>query len=228
MIKDLTINATSREGVGKGPTRRLRAKGMIPVAVYGEGSQPVAAAVSAKDIANILRSDTGHNTIFKLAVPGASGAEPATVIIKDWQVDPVRGRLLHADLLRLSMTTATRVRVRIETKGEPIGVKMEGGILELQMRELDVECLPGDIPEDIEVDVSGLNIGDHVTIADLVFDRDKIKIFVDPHQIVAGVLAPRMIEEVVPAAAPVEGEAAAAEATGAEPEVIKKGKTEEE
>lgn len=227
MIKDLTINATSREGVGKGPTRRLRMQGMIPVAVYGEGSQPVAVAVSAKDIANILRSDTGHNTIFKLAVPGASGAEPATVIIKDWQVDPVRGRLLHADLLRLSMTTVTRVRVRIETMGEPIGVKMEGGILELQMRELDVECLPGDIPEDIEVDVSGLNIGDHVTVADLVFDRDKIKIFVDPHQIVAGVLAPRMIEEVVPAAAPVEGEVAA-EATGAEPEVIKKGKTEEE
>lgn len=227
MIKDLTINATSREGVGKGPTRRLRMQGMIPVAVYGEGSQPVAVAVSAKDIANILRSDTGHNTIFKLAVPGASGAEPATVIIKDWQVDPVRGRLLHADLLRLSMTTVTRVRVRIETMGEPIGVKMEGGILELQMRELDVECLPGDIPEDIEVDVSGLNIGDHVTVADLVFDRDKIKIFVDPHQIVAGVLAPRMIEEVVPAAALVEGEVAA-EATGAEPEVIKKGKTEEE
>lgn len=225
MIKDLTINASSREGVGKGPTRRLRTQGMIPAAVYGEGSAPVAIAVSAKDIANILRSDTGHNTIFKLSVPGEKGAEPATVIIKDWQVDPVKGRLLHADLLRLSMTTVTRVRVRIDTKGEPIGVKMEGGILELQMRELDVECLPGDIPESIEVDVSGLNIGDHVTVADLVFDRDKIKIFVDANQIVAGVLAPR-IEEVAAPAAPVEGEVEAA--PGAEPEVIKKGKTEEE
>jgi large subunit ribosomal protein L25 len=226
MIKDLTINASSREGVGKGPARRLRTQGMIPAAVYGEGSAPVAISVSAKDIANILRSDTGHNTIFKLAVPGEKGAEPATVIIKDWQVDPVKGRLLHADLLRLSMTTATRVRVRIETQGEPIGVKMEGGILELQMRELDVECLPGDIPESIEVDVSGLNIGDHVTVADLVFDRDKVKIFVDANQIVAGVLAPR-IEEVAAPAAPVEGEAEAA-APAAEPEVIKKGKTEEE
>ena len=226
MIKDLTINATSREGVGKGPTRRLRTQGMIPAAVYGEGIEPAAVAVSAKDIANILRSDTGHNTIFKLAVPGPKGAEPATVIIKDWQVDPVKGRLLHADLLRLSMTTATRVRVRIETQGEPTGVKLEGGILELQMRELEVECLPGDIPESVEVDVSGMNIGDHVTVADLVFDREKIKIFVDPNQIVAGVLAPRMIEEVAPAA-PVEGEVAAAE-PGSEPEMIKKGKTDEE
>lgn len=225
MIKDLTISATSRDGVGKGPTRRLRTKGMIPAAVYGEGVEPAAVAVSAKDIANILRSDTGHNTIFKLAVPGTEGGEPATVIIKDWQVDPVKGRLLHADLLRLSMTTATRVRVRIETQGEPVGVKLEGGILELQMRELEVECLPGDIPEDIEVDVSGLNIGDHVTVADLVYDREKIKIFVDPHQIVAGVLAPR-IEEVA-VAAPVEGEAVAAE-PGTEPEMIKKGKADEE
>ncbi|HSF25152.1 MAG TPA: 50S ribosomal protein L25 [Blastocatellia bacterium] len=225
MVKDLTINASSREGVGKGPTRRLRTQGLIPAAVYGEGTAPVAVSVSAKDIANILRSDTGHNTIFKLAVPGEKGAEPATVIIKDWQVDPVKGRLLHADLLRLSMTTATRVRVRIETRGEPIGVKMEGGILELQMRELDVECLPGDIPESIAVDVSGLNIGDHVTVADLVFDHDKVKIFVDAGQIVAGVLAPR-IEEVVAPAAPVEGEVEAA--PGAEPEVIKKGKPEEE
>jgi large subunit ribosomal protein L25 len=225
MVKDLTINASSREEVGKGPTRRLRTQGLIPAAVYGEGTAPVAVSVSAKDIANILRSDTGHNTIFKLAVPGEKGAEPATVIIKDWQVDPVKGRLLHADLLRLSMTTATRVRVRIETRGEPIGVKMEGGILELQMRELDVECLPGDIPESIAVDVSGLNIGDHVTVADLVFDHDKVKIFVDAGQIVAGVLAPR-IEEVVAPAAPVEGEVEAA--PGAEPEVIKKGKPEEE
>ena len=226
MIKDLTINATERDGVGKGPARRMRTRGMIPVAVYGEGVEPVAVAVSAKDLASILRSDTGHNTIFKLAVPGPKGAEPATVIIKDWQVDPVKGRLLHADLLRLSMTTTTRVRVRIETKGEPIGVKMEGGILELQLRELEVECLPGDIPEHFEIDVSGMNIGDHVTVADLVFDKDKIRIFADPNQIVAGVLAPRMVEEVAPVAA-VEGEAAAP-AAGAEPEVIKKGKTEEE
>jgi large subunit ribosomal protein L25 len=222
MIKDITINASSREGVGKGPTRRLRAQGMIPAAVYGEGGDAVAIAVSAKEIATILRSGTGHNTIFKLALPQNDG-EPANVIIKDYQVDPVRGRLLHADLLRLSMTTTTRVSVSVETIGEPPGVKTEGGILELQLRDIEVECLPGDIPEHLKVDVSNLQIGDHVTVADLVYDREKVKLLVDEHQIVAGVLAPRMIEEVAPVAA-VEGEEAAA----AEPEVIKKGKTDEE
>src|SRR6266849_7825658 len=217
MIKDLTVNASAREGVGKGPTRRLRAQGMIPAAVYGEGGDAVAVAVSAKEIATILRSGTGHNTIFKLALPQNDG-EPANVIIKEYQVDPVKGRLLHADLLRLSMTTTTRVSVSVETIGEPPGVKTEGGILELQLRDIDVECLPGDIPEHLKVDVSNLQIGDHVTVADLVYDRDKVKLLVDEHQIVAGVLAPRMIEEVAPAVAP-EGEEAAA---AAEPEVIKK------
>jgi large subunit ribosomal protein L25 len=224
MIKDLTISATAREGVGKGPTRRLRAQGMIPAAVYGEGGDAVAVAVSAKDIATILRSGTGHNTIFKLALPHADG-EPANVIIKDYQVDPVKGRLLHADLLRLSMTTLTRVSVSVETIGDPPGVKSEGGILELQLREIEVECLPGDIPEHLTVDVSNLQIGSHVTVADLVYDREKVRLLADENQIVAGVLAPRMVEEVAPAAAAVpEGEAGAA----AEPEVIKKGKAEEE
>ena len=224
MIKDITINATPREGVGKGPTRKLRAQGMIPAAVYGEGRDAVAVSVSAKEIASILRSDTGHNTIFKLALPRSDG-EPDNVIIKDYQVDPVKGRLLHADLLRLSMTTATRVSVSVETIGDPIGVKTDGGILELQLRELEVECLPGDIPEHLKVDVANLQIGDHVTVADLVYDREKVKVLADEHQIVAGVLAPRMIEEPTPVAAEVaEGEAEAA----AEPEVIKKGKVEEE
>lgn len=223
MIKDLTINASAREGVGKGPTRRLRAQGMIPAAVYGEGGDAVAVAVSAKDIATILRSGSGHNTIFKLALPHADG-EPANVIIKDYQVDPVRGRLLHADLLRLSMTTLTRVSVSVETIGEPAGVKSEGGILELQTREIEVECLPGDIPQHLTVDVSALQIGGHVTVADLVYDRDKVRLLAEENQIVAGVLAPRMVEEVAPAAAPVEGEAGSA----AEPEVIKKGKADEE
>ena len=221
MIKDITINAATREGFGKSEARRLRKQGMIPIAVYGEGKDAAAVAINAKEIANILRSDTGHNTIFKLALPNGDG-EPATVIIKDWQVDPVKGRLLHADLLRLSMTEVTRVEVAIDPVGEPVGVKLEGGILDLQMREIEVECLPGDIPEHLQVDVSNLHIGDHLTVADLVYDRDKIKVIADEHQIIAGVLAPRMVEEAAPAEA--EAEAAA----GGEPEVIKKGKTEEE
>ena len=221
MIKDITINAATREGFGKSEARRLRRQGMIPVAVYGEGKDAAAVAINAKEIVNIMRSDTGHNTIFKLALPNGDG-EPATVIIKDWQVDPVKGRLLHADLLRLSMTEVTRVEVAIEPLGEPVGVKLEAGILDLQLREIEVECLPGDIPEHLQVDVSNLHIGDHATVADLIYDREKIKVIADEHQVVAGVLAPRLVEE----AAPVAAEAEAVE--GGEPEVIKKGKTEEE
>lgn len=222
MIKDITINASSREGVGKGFARRLRAQGMIPAAVYGEGGEASAVAINAKELAGILRSGSGQNTIFKLALPQSDG-EPANVIIKDYQVDPIKGRLLHADLLRLSMTTLTRVDVSVETVGEPAGVKSDGGILEVQLREIEVECLPGDIPQHLQVDVSHLQIGDHVTVADLVYDREKVKLLADESQIVAGVLAPR-IEEVAPAAVVAEGEAA----TTAEPEVIKKGKGDEE
>lgn len=223
MIKDITVNASSREGLGKGPTRRLRAKGMIPVAIYGEGQEAQAAAVNAKELANILRSETGHNTIFKLAFAGGNGgAEPATVIIKDFQVDPVKGRLLHADLMRLSMTEVTNVSVSIELLGEPVGVKMEGALLELQLREIEVECLPGDIPDHLQLDVSNMHIGDHASVADLIYDRERIKVLVDENQIVAVVLAPRLAEEAAPAT-----EEAEAAATG-EPEVIKKGKTEEE
>lgn len=218
MITDITINANTRSGAGKSDARRLRAQGMIPAAVYGGGDESVAIAVNAKEIANILRSDTGHNTIFKVALPG--GGEPSTVIIKDWQVDPVKGRLLHADLLRLSLTEVTQVSVPIEIVGEPVGVKLEGGILDLQMRAIEVECLPGDIPEHLKLDVTNLHLGDHATVADLVYDREKVKLLADEHQVIAGVLAPRLAEVVEPTA--IEGEPAAAE-----PEVIKKGKTEE-
>jgi large subunit ribosomal protein L25 len=218
MITDITVNASSRGGAGKNDARRLRAQGMIPAAVYGGGDESVAVAINAKELANILRSETGHNTIFKVALP--NGGEPATVIIKDWQVDPVKGRLLHADLLRLSLTETTRVSVAIETTGEPVGVKLEGGILELQARQIEVECLPTDIPEHLTLDVSGLHIGDHATIGDLVYDRTKVKVIGDEAQVIAGVTAPRLAEAAPTAAA----EAAPA---GAEPEVIKKGKTEE-
>lgn len=218
MITDITINANARGAAGKSDSRRLRAQGLIPAAIYGGGDEAVAIAINAKEIVNILRSDTGHNTIFKIALPDV---EPTTVIIKDWQVDPVKGRLLHADLLRLSLTEATTVSVAIEVIGEPIGVKLDGGILDLQLRAVEVECLPGDIPESLTLDVAGLKLGDHATIADLVYDRTKVKVLADEHQVIAGVLAPRLAETATPTAG--EAEAGAT----SEPEVIKKGKTEE-
>jgi large subunit ribosomal protein L25 len=219
MIKDITINAKAREGTGKSYARRLRAQGMIPIAIYGEKKDPSAVAVSAKEIANILRSDSGHNTIFTIALP--DGGDSSTVIIKDYQVDPVKGRLLHADLLRLSMSEVTRVNVAIETIGEPVGVKLDGAILDLQLREVEVECLPGNIPESLQLDVSQLGVGDHLTVADLQYDREKIRVLTDESQVIAGVLAARLAEE----AAPAEGEG---EASGGQPEVIKKGKTDED
>jgi large subunit ribosomal protein L25 len=188
---------------------------MIPVAVYGEGLDAVAAAVNVKELAQILRSETGHNSIFSLVI--GDGA-PATVIIKDWYVDPVKGKLLHADLMRLSLTETTRVRVSIEAVGEPVGVKMELGVLDLGLREVEVECLPTDIPDHLQLDVSGLHIGEHLTVADLAYDRTKLKMITDEHQVVAGVLAPRLAEVAEPSEEDV---------TSGEPEVIKKGKEEE-
>src|SRR5215510_8664532 len=138
----ITLNATVRDGIGKGFARRLRAEGLIPAAVYGEGEQPVAVSVNAKEIAQILRSEHGHNTIFSLAIGDTA---PTTVIIKDWYVDPVKGKLLHADLMRLSLTRVTRVSVPVDIVGEAYGVKNQGGILEFDLREVEIECLPTDI-----------------------------------------------------------------------------------
>ncbi|MEW6127153.1 MAG: 50S ribosomal protein L25 [Acidobacteriota bacterium] len=213
---EITLNATVREGVGKGFARRLRTQGLIPAAVYGEGEDPIAVAVNTKEIALILRSEHGHNTIFNLAIADKA---PTTVIIKDWYVDPVKGKLLHADLMRLSLTTVTRVRVPIEMIGEPYGVKNQGGILESDLREVEIECLPTDIPDHVQVDVSGLSLGQHATVADLIYDRTKVKVMTDEHQMVAGVVASRLaVAEPTPVEATPEG---------GEPEVIKKGKTEE-
>lgn len=216
MSEELIVEAVARPEVGKGPARRLRATGMIPAALYGVGEAPTAVAVNGRALAGVLRSQSGRNTIFRLTVPGG---EPAHVIIKDLQIDPLKGRLIHADLLRLSMTTATRVSVHVEVQGEPVGVKLEGGILEIELRQVEVECLPGDIPEKIQVNVGDLHLGHHVTVADLIYDREKIKVLAPADQVVAGVLAPRLAEE------PVTAEAAEG---AAEPEVAKKGKGESE
>ena len=216
MIKDILVEAEARANTGKGHARRLRIRGMIPIAVYGEGKEPVAAAVNSKDLTQILRSATGHNTIFKLKV---GGSEPSNVIIKECVLDPVKGKLLHADLMRLSMTTATRVSVPVEIIGDPVGVRVEGGILEIGIREVEIECLPGDIPHSIKLDVSEFAIGQHATVADLIFDLEKIKMLSDTSQQIASILHPRLVEAPAPAE-PVE-------AAASEPEVIKKGKGEE-
>ena len=213
-----TVTAQSRKAGGKNDARRVRKTGLVPAAVYGAGKDPLAVSVDPKAMSKILRSESGHNTIFDLNVNG--GAEK--VMIVDWQYEPLKGHLLHVDLKRIAMDKVLRVSVPVVLKGVPEGVKTEGGILEQLIREIEIECLPADIPKSIEADVTNLRHGDNVRVKDLAHG-DKLKFLTDEDQMVAHVT--HVKEEVV---ATPEAVAADAAAGPAEPEVIKKGKQETE
>jgi large subunit ribosomal protein L25 len=217
-METFTLEGTARESRGKGPARRLRLTGMVPATLYGGKKEAISLAVNAKQVAKILRSESGHNTIF--AVQLDKNEERA--MMKDWQVDPVSGKLLHVDLLRIAMDVRMRVKVPVHTFGEPQGVKMQGGVFEMVTREVELECLPGDIPEEFRIDVSEMLIGKQLRAADLPFDPKKVKLVTDPTRVLAHVVVLKKEEEPAPEAA------VAAEAAPAEPEVIKKGKKEEE
>ncbi|HVB08121.1 MAG TPA: 50S ribosomal protein L25 [Candidatus Acidoferrales bacterium] len=219
-MEAFVVEATPREERGKGVARRIRRTGLVPAVLYGGKNQPVPMTVNARQVARILRSETGHNTIFSVHV---AGHKEEKAMVKDWQVDPVSGALLHVDLLRIAMDVRMRVRVPVHVFGEPEGVKLQGGIFEMVTREVELECLPGDIPEEFKVDVSGLTIGKQLRAADLPFDPEKVKLVTDPQRVLAHVVILKKEEEVAPAEA-----VAATEAVAAEPEVIKKGKKEEE
>ena len=196
----------------------MRVTGNVPAVLYGAKGDALTLTVNAKQLGQILRSATGHNTLFQVALGGKE--QPA--IVKDWQVDPVSGKLLHVDLLRVAMDVRMRVKVPVHTFGEPAGVKQQGGIFETVTREVEIECLPGEIPTEYRADVSHLMIGMHLRVADLGIDTGKVKVITDPERVIAHVVALREEEE-KPA------EVAAAEAAApAEPEVIKKGKKEVE
>src|SRR5271165_5092770 len=218
-MNTFTVEGKVREERGKGPARRTRLTGMVPAVLYGGRKDSVSLAVNAKQVAKILRSETGHNTIFTVRV--AEGAEEKAMM-KDWQVDPLSGSLLHVDLLRIAMDVRMRVRVPVHTFGEPQGVKMQGGVFEVVTREVELECLPGDIPEEFKVDVSGLMIGNQLRAGDIPMDPQKMKLITDPLRVIAHVVTLKKEEEPAPEAA------VAAETATAEPEVIKKGKKEEE
>jgi large subunit ribosomal protein L25 len=218
-MAEIVINATARADRGKNAARRLRRQGMVPAVVYGGKGDNVAVTVDPKALQRVLKSEAGRNTILQLQIPdqGATNA-----ILKSWQVDPVKENFLHADFFRIAMDVAIRVTVPVVVKGEARGVKVDGGILEAVMRSIEVECLPGDIPEKIEVDVADLGINDAVRVSDLPTSA-RVKILQAADQVVVHVVSVK--EEAAPAAAaPAEGEAAAP----AEPEVVKKGKKEEE
>jgi len=217
-MEQITVEAKPREDRGKNAARRLRRQGHVPAVLYGGEGKSLTLAVNAKQLAAILRSESGRNTIFKVKL--STGDQAA--MLKDWQVDPLLGSLLHVDLLRVAMDVRMHVLVPVHTFGEPQGVKLQGGIFEMVTREVEVECLPSDIPGEIRVDVSELMIGKQLRAGDLPIDAAKIKLVTDPQRVVAHVVALRAEEE-KPA------EAVAAEAAApAEPEVIKKGKKEAE
>ena len=214
-MEQIVIDGTVREGTGKGANRKLRRAGRVPAVLYGHKSQSVALDVDPKDIFKILHSDSGENTIFGLNVPGR---ERLNCLIKEYQLEPISHTLLHADFYEVAMDEALEVKVPLETEGEAYGVKTEGGLMDIVHRELHVECLPGDIPEAITVNVTNLKIGEMLRVRDLVVS-DKIKILDDPDTVVVAIEHPRAEEELT--VAPVEG------AAEAEPEVIKKGKAAE-
>ena len=218
-MQNFKIEGQVREGRGKGPARRVRTTGMVPAVLYGNKKDAISLTVDAKQVAKILRSETGHNTIFTVTV--ANGAEEKAMV-RDWQVDPISGRLLHVDLFRIAMDVRMRVMVPVHTFGEPQGVKLQGGVFETVTREVEVECLPGDIPEEFRVDVTEMMIGKQLRAADLPFDPAKIKLVTDPVRVIAHVVVLKKEEE------PAADAAVTADAAPAEPEVMKKGKKEEE
>jgi large subunit ribosomal protein L25 len=215
-MKELVVEVKTREALGKNASRRLRRQGMIPGIVYGAKSNPVAVAVDPRRLLEIIHSESGVNTIFQ--VSPAAGDAGRHVMIKEYQVDPVKGDLLHADLVRIQMDEVIEVEVPIQVTGEAAGVKLDEGILEHVIREVRVSCLPGDIPEHITIDVSALKIGDALRVSDLP-KNDRYRILTDPEQTLVVVSPPAKEEEVTPPPG-----AEAAPAAPVEPEVIKKGK----
>jgi len=217
MRKEITVSAEPRESRGKNEARRLRVKGLAPAVLYGSERDAVAISVNPKDVNKILHSNTGHNTIFNLSV---QGGEDTPVMIVDWQSDPVKDNLLHVDLKRIDLAKRNVFKVRVHTTGEPKGVKLQGGLLEVITREIEIECLPDEIPELYTMDVTELMIGQNLRASDIPLGGS-VTLVSPPEQVIAHVVALKAEAVETPAA-----EAGAA--TPAEPEVIKKGKKDED
>lgn len=217
------IQAKVREGkFNKNAARRVRVSGLIPAVVYGAGLEPIALTVDSKAVTKILHSESGHNTIFDLAISGptngSSNGAATKVMIVDWQNEPVKGKLLHIDMKRIAMNKLMQVSVPIVLVGVPVGVKTQGGVLDQVLREVEVECLPSDIPSHLDVEVSHLELNAGIHVSDLPHSG-KLKFLGEEDALVAHVT---LVKE-----EPVEDVAATAAATTTEPEVAKKGKGDE-
>ncbi len=208
---DVTLDAAVRETRGKNEARRLRVAGSIPAIIYGGDQEPQAVAVSPKELSRLLHSGAGLNTLIDLNVGGTT----TKVIVKDYLLQPVTQQLLHADFYRVDLAKKVHVKVSVRLHGEPRGVKVQGGVLDFVHREIDIESLPAEIPEHIDIDVTGMMIGDGVHVRDVA--KDQTWTALSPaDMLLVHVVAARVGSDDAAAAAP------------AEPEVAKKGKPEKE
>jgi len=216
MSEAFTLEAEPREVFGKNEAHRTRQTGLIPGVVYGGGGPSIPVSVDPRSVVRILQSEAGHNAIFTLQIRGKA---PARVMLREWQVEPLAGRLLHVDMVRIARDTRLKVKVPIQITGEAKGVKVQGGVFEFLLREVEIECLPDDIPDHIVVDVTELTLGRTLRVSELPAN-EKFKFVTDSNRPVAHVIALKAEEE-----KPAE---VVAEAAPAEPEVIRKGKAEAE
>ncbi|MBU4312343.1 MAG: 50S ribosomal protein L25 [Candidatus Omnitrophica bacterium] len=210
------LHVSLREERGKQPNKKLREGGVVPAVVYKKGEDTLSLRISSKDLLKTLHTEAGENVIVRLHVDGAKKRKERMVIIKEVQRDPIRDHLLHVDFQEISLTETLKVKVPIAGKGEAIGVKQDGGVLQHVMWEAEVECLPTNIPEKIEVDVTNIKIGESLYVKDIIAPEG-VKILDDPEATVFSVEHPKKVEDLV--AAPAEGELQ-------EPEVIKEKKEE--
>jgi large subunit ribosomal protein L25 len=217
-MEKITLKASVREASGKSSAKRIRKEGQIPAVVYKDGNEGLSVKVDMKELWQVLHTEAGSNVIITMEIDGKEKAETKTVIIKETQVDPLNDKFLHVDFHEISLEEKLTVKVPVELKGEAPGVTEEEGVLTQVLWELEVECLPTDIPEHIDINVEALRIGDAIHVADLALPAG-VTALEDREQVVVSVHAPQAEEE----AEEVIGEEGAAE-----PEVIKKGKAEEE
>jgi large subunit ribosomal protein L25 len=216
----IVVKTEKRQGLGTNAARRLRAQGFVPAVLYGESMDTTALVLAKKDIVQILRLESGENTIFKVAV----GADSYDAMIKEIQVNPATDELQHVDLIRISMDKPIKVTVPVEHSGEPVGVKAEGGFVDFVTREIEVECLPRDIPESLAIDISELHINQSFKVQAMAVPAG-VKVLTDPNTVLVLISMPHKEEEPFPGEKP-EGEVAAEEPK--EPEVIKKERAEKE
>ena len=224
-MAEMKVEAKARSEFGSGASKRIRRSGLVPAIVYGGSGETVTFAIDPKEIFRLLKSEAGRNTILNLKIDGG-GADD--VILKNWQVDPVTESILHADFQRIAMDQTLKVMVPISIRGEAVGIKTEGGLLDVVVREIEVECLPADIPDLIECDVSELQMHESLRVRDLP-SLDRVEVLEDADRVVVHVVPLRAEEE--EEVAPEEGEeleGAVAEGEEGEPEVMAKGKKEEE